>query len=451
MTWQNPWALLGLAALALPVLIHLLSRKRASLQKFPTLRFLNATRLEPTRSPNLTDIPLLILRLAVFAFAAFALTQPAWISSSRQQSLRSAVARVIVVDSSASMLRAGAGARTPHDSAMTVAQQMATESQGSLIVQTATPADALGGASAWLLAQHLRGEVVVLSDFQSGTIDSAATTRVDRTFGLKLVRVSELTPAAKDSGVTTTAGRVVAIADSKSTRAEWTSATTAVDGSVTLLARESDREIVAAAERAARIVAPHGRTRANEQSAVVFEGAPQTAAIVSSAKLPSQGWMSDAIVAVRNNHTLAAAARDASVADSAVTPAFAVVARTATGVPVVFAAQATVNGTEQLVFFHRGGPSAFTAPALLVAIADAVAEPLNLHEFQNTALSDAELRRLEHAGIEVDAAATSADNTAANRAGLSDARWIWLFVLLLLAVEWWLRNRVDREAPVEAA
>src|SRR5690349_1911003 len=103
MTWQNPWALLGLVALALPVLIHMLSRKRAVLQKFPTLRFLNATRLLPTRSPHLNDIPLLLLRLGILLVATLALTQPLWLSATRKQSFNSVVARAIIVDTSASM------------------------------------------------------------------------------------------------------------------------------------------------------------------------------------------------------------------------------------------------------------------------------------------------------------------------------------------------------------
>src|SRR6187402_1450707 len=109
MIWQNPWALLGLLTLALPVFIHLLSRKRAVLQKFPSLRFLNTTRLLPTRSPHLSDIPLLIVRLVILLVATLALTQPLWLSASRKQVFNSTVARVLIVDTSGSMQRANGG------------------------------------------------------------------------------------------------------------------------------------------------------------------------------------------------------------------------------------------------------------------------------------------------------------------------------------------------------
>ena len=42
--WLNPLALAGLAAAALPVIIHLLKRHRATRVPFPTLRFMTDSR-----------------------------------------------------------------------------------------------------------------------------------------------------------------------------------------------------------------------------------------------------------------------------------------------------------------------------------------------------------------------------------------------------------------------
>ena len=48
MIFQHPIAWLGLAAIAVPILVHLLGRRRARRVKFPTLRFVPASPLRPS-------------------------------------------------------------------------------------------------------------------------------------------------------------------------------------------------------------------------------------------------------------------------------------------------------------------------------------------------------------------------------------------------------------------
>ena len=62
--WLNPLALAGLAAAALPVIIHLLKRHRAVRVPFPTLRFLTDSRAAAVRIRSLSDPLLLIVRVA---------------------------------------------------------------------------------------------------------------------------------------------------------------------------------------------------------------------------------------------------------------------------------------------------------------------------------------------------------------------------------------------------
>ena len=83
MMFQNPIAWLGLAAIAVPILVHLLGRRRARRLAFPTLRFVPASPLPPVRRDRLTDVPLLLVRVAAIATAAVALTQPLWLTASR--------------------------------------------------------------------------------------------------------------------------------------------------------------------------------------------------------------------------------------------------------------------------------------------------------------------------------------------------------------------------------
>lgn len=452
MTWQNPWALLGLLALALPVFIHLLSRKRAVLQKFPSLRFLNATRLRPTRSPHLTDIPLLLVRLAILTIATLALTGPLWLSARRKQTLNSTVARIIVVDTSASMMRAGSGGRTTADSARAFAQAMAAESKASLIVETSAPSEVLAGASAWLRAQSVRGEIVVLSDFQVGTVDAAAVGRVAAGFGVRMVRVPSPSGATGDSGFSTTSGRVVAAGDSNATRAEWSSAATTLhDSAFVLLAPANERALVDAAERAALESSPHVLADTARRLAIAFDGAPGRAGIVASAKAPDHAWMSNTLIAVQRDEVLSAAAAQSPLSDTAIAPPFAVLIRTQQGNPVVYAAQSSVNGATRLVFFHRGDASGLTTPALLAAVGEAAARNSGIRENELLTVSDASLRKLERAPGETGESETASDRAGADRAGLSDARWIWLAVLVLLALETWMRRNTDMKVPAEVA
>ena len=74
MTFLTPLFLLGLAALAVPVLIHLTQRERATVVEFPSLMFLRKIPHESVRRRRIRDWLLLALRAAALAclIAAFA-------------------------------------------------------------------------------------------------------------------------------------------------------------------------------------------------------------------------------------------------------------------------------------------------------------------------------------------------------------------------------------------
>ena len=76
MIWQNPWAWLGMVGVALPILIHLLGRGHARVLRFPTLRFIDPSRLLPTKRSRIQDPLLLAVRVAIVGCAAIALAQP---------------------------------------------------------------------------------------------------------------------------------------------------------------------------------------------------------------------------------------------------------------------------------------------------------------------------------------------------------------------------------------
>src|SRR5688572_8642778 len=102
MIWQNGWAFAGLAALAIPILIHLLSRRNARVERFPTLRFLPVSRSAPVRRTRITDPLLMVVRALIVAAAVAALAQPLWPTADRTASAARRVIRAIVIDTSAS-------------------------------------------------------------------------------------------------------------------------------------------------------------------------------------------------------------------------------------------------------------------------------------------------------------------------------------------------------------
>ena len=72
----QPWFLLGLSAIALPALIHLIHRRRRRVVPFSTLRFLLQTDRRSARRHRIVDLLVLFLRMLLLALLALALAQP---------------------------------------------------------------------------------------------------------------------------------------------------------------------------------------------------------------------------------------------------------------------------------------------------------------------------------------------------------------------------------------
>lgn len=103
MIWLQGAALAGLAVVAIPALVHLLIRRRAPRVLFPSLRFLLPTATIAIRLRAISDWPLLLIRVSVFALAAVAFAQPLMVTAQRRAAWNARLTRAIVVDTSASM------------------------------------------------------------------------------------------------------------------------------------------------------------------------------------------------------------------------------------------------------------------------------------------------------------------------------------------------------------
>src|SRR5512133_2459728 len=76
MGFLTPWFLGGLALLAVPLLIHLTRRDRATPVPFPSLMFVRRMPQPSTARRRLRDLPLLAMRALALALLATAFARP---------------------------------------------------------------------------------------------------------------------------------------------------------------------------------------------------------------------------------------------------------------------------------------------------------------------------------------------------------------------------------------
>jgi hypothetical protein len=226
--WRNPVAWFGLATLAIPIIVHLLARMRATVLAFPSLRFIEVSRLAARKRRTLSDLPLLAVRLLALLLAVAACANPLFLTAARRAAWSTRISRAIVIDTSPSMTRspaeaaggtaAGAAAVTAaatdaaaanavaaNTAATSVAAADATaadiarvadrEAQGALgstLIRSASLADGVQRATAWLrTAPPSRREIVLVSDFQVNTIDAALLRAVPDDVALRFLRVGQ--------------------------------------------------------------------------------------------------------------------------------------------------------------------------------------------------------------------------------------------------------------------
>ncbi len=105
MAFLNPLYLAGLTGIALPILIHILQRDRVRKIIFPATRFLLGASKRITRTQQLRELILMILRAIVMALLAVALCRPFFIQGGADAAgmAEGGKAAVIVMDVSGSM------------------------------------------------------------------------------------------------------------------------------------------------------------------------------------------------------------------------------------------------------------------------------------------------------------------------------------------------------------
>src|SRR5499433_547673 len=105
MAFLNPLFWFGLAAIAAPILVHLVRRTRARRVQFPALVFVRQVPQRTIRRRTLHNLLLLLLRCLAILLIVIAFTRPFFSGRSAAKENLSAGATVILIDNSLSMRR----------------------------------------------------------------------------------------------------------------------------------------------------------------------------------------------------------------------------------------------------------------------------------------------------------------------------------------------------------
>jgi von Willebrand factor type A domain/Aerotolerance regulator N-terminal/Putative glutamine amidotransferase len=105
MSFLTPLFFLGVAALAAPILVHLVRRTRARRVQFPALVFVRQVPQRTIRRRTLQNLLLLLLRCLAILLIVIAFTRPFFNSGSAARDNSAAGATVVLIDNSLSMRR----------------------------------------------------------------------------------------------------------------------------------------------------------------------------------------------------------------------------------------------------------------------------------------------------------------------------------------------------------
>lgn len=123
MSFLNPIMLAGLFAVSVPIIIHLLNRRKFQKVVWAAMRFLKISVEKNQRRMRIEDLILLALRCLLLALLAVALARPAILSNTSDRFGQSKVTGIIILDNSYSMGMSD-GTQTRFEKARRAAEQV---------------------------------------------------------------------------------------------------------------------------------------------------------------------------------------------------------------------------------------------------------------------------------------------------------------------------------------
>ncbi len=143
-SFLHPWLLAGLAAAALPVLLHLVHRRQPPTVEFPAVRYLIDTTREHQRRLKLRNLLLLLLRTALILALVLAAAGPS--APIRGAPAHAPAALALIVDNSLSSGAVVQGA-TRLDQLRRAARGVLDRAGGTMRSGWSWPTGAPGGAA----------------------------------------------------------------------------------------------------------------------------------------------------------------------------------------------------------------------------------------------------------------------------------------------------------------
>jgi len=410
--WGNPLAWLGLAAIGVPILVHLLAMRRATRVPFPTLRFLRDSAPTSMRRHRIEDVPLLLLRCLIIAVAVAALAQPWVTSEGRTARDAGRVARAVVVDTSSSMNRDTSAGGAALTAARAAAARLIDGVASATIIESPHLGAGVARAAVWLRAAAAAGsatELVVISDFQVGAMKSSDLSPLPAAAGVQLQRFDVAAESAFDMPrlrVGEQQWQTTVTLDDEQTTAAWSKLvdTPSAAGAAAIDWRADTAEQAgaeAAMAAASEVVAlPIGA--ADRPVTVVWPAAPERGELIGASAALDEPWMVDVLAAMPPEGGVTAAGYEG-----------------------------------RMLLFAEAQPGSLASASLAAALLRATAvRATPVAELEPRVMGDESLRGWERLPGEV--------HTPAG----SDGRWLWLVVLGLLLVEQRVRRRPEGDRDV---
>lgn len=411
MIWLAPGAFAALALLAGPVIVHLLARRNARRLIFPATHFVRAAPSAAVRLRRPSDIGLLLLRLAIVAAAAAAAAQPVVLTPWRLARWNTRASRAVIVDTSRGM--------TSPDVAARLGDQATPNVFAVRRLNTPNLGDGIARAVSWLDGvPPSRREIIVISDFQLGTLDDGNLAAIPPEVGIRLIRAGAQPDTRRLTSPPIEGWRggvwqAATTIDASGARVSWIRTGNA--GLPAWIAVSASPAEAAAADRALGAATSLGVPAGDGSHRVLvrFAGANPRSSPVEPVR---SAWIAAAALALQRSDLL--------------TDIEPVAVSERDGIMIVDAPFAAAE---------------LAAPAVVRAAVLAV-RPERIVDPQSeiATLPDTDLARWRREPAPV-------TRSAIPTAGDSDARWLWLFALALLGLESRVRRAGRREGRAPSA